>query len=216
MPVYDMKCPRCGKQSTEYDENKWQCLHCSNKFVYKEESPTYQSQTTVNIQGTQLVDLEPYDSANERPYEEPYLKRHSLEEDPKRKELKRRYAIWDEWNQALFPIFLLASASIIFFALQTFQTVWGKVLTLSAPSLPLVLKLITWRKMGKIKAKWEQRRRSLNSRKEIVGWWALCPSCKKKKSSFCYDEKKPASGPVHCECGKQFMLREGKSHAIKR
>ena len=28
MPVYDMKCPRCGKQSTEYDENKWQCLTC--------------------------------------------------------------------------------------------------------------------------------------------------------------------------------------------
>ena len=88
MPVYDMKCPRCGKQSTEYDENKWQCLHCGNKFVYKEESTTYQSQTNVNIQGSSLFDVEPYDSGNERPITESYGKRHSLEEDSRFKKLE--------------------------------------------------------------------------------------------------------------------------------
>ena len=70
MPVYDMKCPRCGKQSTEYDENKWQCLHCGNKFVYKEESTTYQSQTNVNIQGSSLFDVEPFDPADKLRMEE--------------------------------------------------------------------------------------------------------------------------------------------------
>ena len=88
MPVYDMKCPRCGKQSTEYDENKWQCLHCGNRFVYKEESPTYQSQTNVSIQGSSLFDVEPYDSGNERPYEESPSDRHPLEDAPEMKKLK--------------------------------------------------------------------------------------------------------------------------------
>ena len=38
MPVYNMACPKCGKQSTEYAEDRWQCLHCGNKFIYKKEN----------------------------------------------------------------------------------------------------------------------------------------------------------------------------------
>lgn len=37
MPIVPMACPKCGRQATEYDDNKWQCLHCGIKFVYKEE-----------------------------------------------------------------------------------------------------------------------------------------------------------------------------------
>jgi hypothetical protein len=37
MPVISMACPKCGKQATEYDCDKWQCLYCGIKFVYKEE-----------------------------------------------------------------------------------------------------------------------------------------------------------------------------------
>ncbi len=36
MPVISMACPKCGKQATEYAENKWQCLHCGRKFLYEE------------------------------------------------------------------------------------------------------------------------------------------------------------------------------------
>ena len=32
-----MACPKCGRQATEYDAHKWQCLHCGIKFVYEEE-----------------------------------------------------------------------------------------------------------------------------------------------------------------------------------
>ena len=35
MPVISLSCPQCGKPSTEYDENKWQCLTCGSKFVYE-------------------------------------------------------------------------------------------------------------------------------------------------------------------------------------
>ena len=37
MPIVPMSCPKCGRQATEYDAHKWQCLHCGIKFVYKEE-----------------------------------------------------------------------------------------------------------------------------------------------------------------------------------
>lgn len=35
MSIVDMRCPRCGKQATEYDENKWRCLNCNTKFIYE-------------------------------------------------------------------------------------------------------------------------------------------------------------------------------------
>ena len=44
MPVYNMACPKCGKQSTEYAEDKWQCLHCGNRFIYKNEAVVVISQ----------------------------------------------------------------------------------------------------------------------------------------------------------------------------
>jgi len=36
MSIVDMRCPRCGKQATEYDKNKWRCLSCNAKFIYEE------------------------------------------------------------------------------------------------------------------------------------------------------------------------------------
>jgi len=29
-----MSCPKCGKESTEYDNNRWRCLHCGQKFFF--------------------------------------------------------------------------------------------------------------------------------------------------------------------------------------
>jgi len=35
MSIVDMRCPRCGRQATEYEENKWRCLNCNTKFIYE-------------------------------------------------------------------------------------------------------------------------------------------------------------------------------------
>jgi hypothetical protein len=35
MAVVDMRCPKCGKQSTEYQKNKWRCLACGAYFLYE-------------------------------------------------------------------------------------------------------------------------------------------------------------------------------------
>jgi hypothetical protein len=52
MPVQPMMCPRCGKEATEYDENKWQCLNprCGAKFIY--ESPPETSRKEISITKT--------------------------------------------------------------------------------------------------------------------------------------------------------------------
>lgn len=34
-PVQSMNCPKCGKSASEYQPNKWKCLHCGRKFIYE-------------------------------------------------------------------------------------------------------------------------------------------------------------------------------------
>lgn len=33
--IVSLNCPKCGKESSEYQENKWKCLTCGSKFVYE-------------------------------------------------------------------------------------------------------------------------------------------------------------------------------------
>ena len=63
MPILSMACPRCGKQSTEYEENKWQCLHCGNKFIIRDEKQSVNISNTF-LQGDFLYDLVPHEQPN--------------------------------------------------------------------------------------------------------------------------------------------------------
>jgi ribosomal protein L37AE/L43A len=59
--VVNMACPSCGKQATEYDEHKWSCLHCGNKFVFvPPTSPQTNNyvQSTVNAVGQPTYELD--------------------------------------------------------------------------------------------------------------------------------------------------------------
>ena len=131
MPVYDMACPKCGKQATEYDENKWRCLHCGNKFIYKEERPSYEINTTVNIESSALFDVETDDTPNNRPYEEPYLKCHNLDDDTEiqaARELKRASKIGIIFTGSfLLPLGTIVGLSMTGFA-HPFGNWMGSVL----------------------------------------------------------------------------------------
>lgn len=35
MSIQTMNCPHCGREATEYQECKWQCLYCGTKFIYE-------------------------------------------------------------------------------------------------------------------------------------------------------------------------------------
>lgn len=57
MPVVSMNCPVCGKQATEYDENKWQCLYCGGKFRYERPmAPREVPAVTINKGGKAVAD----------------------------------------------------------------------------------------------------------------------------------------------------------------
>ena len=233
-----MKCPRCGKQSTEYDENKWQCLHCGNRFVYKEESPTYHSQTNVSIQGSSLFDVEPYDLGNEGPYGEPYLNRHPEELDElnqaKRKSPLRLIIEFAGWFGAIFLWLVTVIALLAYmnpikpWAPYDTEDGWREfeerrssdfaaffILLLLAIVLTVILLGVSISRKKQLR-KLEMRVARLRNHKELVGWVAICPSCKEDHSRYRFTEKNPTSGPAHCSsCGKQFMLVEGRAHVIK-
>ena len=82
MSLYDMSCPKCGRPATEYDENKWQCLHCGNKFVYKAEpAPTITTNTSVSIVPSALYDIDVGGPENNRPLLAPWFTVHKAEDD---------------------------------------------------------------------------------------------------------------------------------------
>jgi hypothetical protein len=33
MPIQSTACPKCGKEASEYEPNKWRCLHCGRTFI---------------------------------------------------------------------------------------------------------------------------------------------------------------------------------------
>ena len=201
MPVYEMSCPKCGKPASEYAEDKWQCLSCQHKFIYKDESVVQHFKTTVNIENAPLIDLESSDPSCEQPVEQPYTKWHSLEEDA-------------EWKSAIKRCESKVVSVAIYLGLTVlFGIIWGLcILTFIVPSLiAAIINQIYgfwWKKKAAVRAKY------LSTLSETVGWTTLCPFCKAKHSQYFFIEKPPAAAPVHCtSCGKQFMLVNG--HAFK-
>lgn len=57
--IVDMACPGCGGRSTEYDERKWLCLKCGNKFIYAPaEAPATTIHNVVTIAGEAPFELD--------------------------------------------------------------------------------------------------------------------------------------------------------------
>jgi len=60
MKIINCACPKCGKQTTEYDNDKWTCLHCGNKFVIKPEAETHiNNNNFTDIHSDALFDIDP-------------------------------------------------------------------------------------------------------------------------------------------------------------
>jgi hypothetical protein len=63
--IVNMACPKCGGQATEYDDKKWSCLRCGNKFIYAPVQPSHTFvQSNVHIQGQATFEL---DAKNAKP-----------------------------------------------------------------------------------------------------------------------------------------------------
>ncbi len=173
----------------------------------------------MNVQGDPPVAVEPYDSVNEKPLKQPYLKAHPEELD----ELKQARGK----SPIRLPFKIVGWLVAIFFGgAVTFSLIEDGVPPNQIPlaivfllmCVPLIASLLTsGRAPKKTLRELERKIARLKKRKENVGWTALCPSCKEEHSRYRNDDQDLTSGPAHCKsCGKQFMLLKGKSHAIKR
>ena len=215
MPIYEMSCPKCGKQSSEYDENKWKCLSCGNKFMYKDERVTQHLNATVSIQESTLFDVEPWDASCETPIIESYKDVHSMNAW---KTATRKSKDYPDWFVLSLPL-----TGILFFL-----GIIGTLETSGAGAACLVLGVMVF--VGSVtsviaqKRGWKQRaeemKESIPVLMKTVGWIALCPYCGKEHSRYMERERanlSSSSSTTHCSsCGKQFFLLNGKSHRLKR
>ena len=57
--IVNLSCPKCGGPASEYDEKKWQCLKCGDKFLYEPTQPNQTFvQSNVTIQGQANFELD--------------------------------------------------------------------------------------------------------------------------------------------------------------
>ena len=64
MALYNMQCPVCGSDTTNYDGRKtWKCLSCRNELVLQEDINNYN--TSINVHSKALYD---FDIGNSKPF----------------------------------------------------------------------------------------------------------------------------------------------------
>lgn len=205
MPVYDMSCPKCGQQTTEYDENKWQCLHCGDKFVYKQEpAATFNTHTNVTIAPSALYDIEVGDPVNNRPLLGSWLKAHKAEEDEQMaRDLK-----------AVNKVGCLVALAVLVLAIVAAGFQYAPV-ALGFVVLAVILAVVAVVNTPEASARIRARKKYLASLQERIGTIILCPYCHEKYSECRFGEEEPQE-LTHCmACGKQFLVAGLNSYKIK-
>jgi hypothetical protein len=56
--IVNMACPKCGGQATEYEEKKWSCSFCGNRFVLAADPSHTFVQSNIHIQGQATFELD--------------------------------------------------------------------------------------------------------------------------------------------------------------
>jgi predicted nucleic acid-binding Zn ribbon protein len=201
MAIYSMACPKCGKRATEYDENKWQCLQCGIKFIYKNEAASYQ--TNISIAGSTLFDLDPNTATHHLSYEVPYLSRHDWERDEEIVKAKVRRDEPLKWG-------LILLAPCIFFGCMAKNILPVIIMLFGVPSVVcLIVGYNRYERRGNIIS---ARQKYLSSMMERIGSIVLCPYCKKEHTQLYISPPPLPTAPQvkhldHCKhCGKQFYM----------
>jgi protein-arginine kinase activator protein McsA len=56
--LINIACPKCGGKATEYDDKKWSCSFCGNKFIFTVDPSHTFVQSNVHIQGEAPFELD--------------------------------------------------------------------------------------------------------------------------------------------------------------
>ena len=226
-----MACPSCGKQATEYDEHKWSCLHCGNKFVFvPPTSPQTHNyvQNSVNVVGQTTYEL---DVQNAKPAK-PIIKTRYEHSPQQFYDIPPFGGLLDGYNnekkkvessRTLLTFWLFCG---LLFGIMTISGITSRSLLLFLCIIPalgsFVFALLYFvgssdyeLKAKEIKLsmeKLEQSRLDMETKKKekiTVGYQPVCPFC-------IADVANPSEGLSHClKCGKQFHYSNQCSYPVK-
>jgi rubredoxin len=226
--IVNMACPKCGGQATEYDENKWSCLRCGNKFIFAPEQPRQTIvQSNVHIQGQGNFDL---DTANARPPAPRIIK--MIEHDPGY--FSKRIAInttkitalqnelpWKVTKKNIaLPIFLVM---LIGWGIVLSLVLWTALFVKPRPDgdvveqiviflfligLPALISFFIYRplhnRVRELKSQLKELQQSNlsmgqeNSRDTKIGDYIVCPHCAAPSDYVALKSPPPAEGLRHC------------------
>ena len=236
-----MACPKCGGQSTEYDDKKWSCLRCGNKFVYE---PTQAShtlvQSNVHIQGQATFELDVGNAKSPLPK---MVK--MIEHDPSYfgnqiAELTRKIA---SYNAIKYPVYILQltflSICIILGIVELlccfsilahppeYRSEFGdSVLAIIGCGVLFLISFLLFRRYRKaIKAhnliihNCQQTIYSLEHENQMdtkVGDFIICPHCETPFEYVGLKSMPPLESLKHClNCGRQFFTSGLNSYPVR-
>lgn len=241
--IVNMACPKCGGQATEYDEKKWSCLRCGNKFVYAPVQPSHTFvQSNVHIQGQAPFEL---DVANGK---SPFPKMvKMIEHDPncfgKRIEENKRLIVainrrlsGHRFKRLIALIFIvlmgLVMVMVILAALEATTDKSDDSNSVGLAFVGLVLSgffmlLPVWaffycrneiRQDNLLIQKLQQTISSLEQQNQMdtrIGDYIICPHCETTLEYVPVDTPLPIEGLKHClKCGRQFFTSGLKSYPV--
>ena len=240
--IINLACPECGGQATEYDEKKWSCLKCGNKFIYAPTQPSHTFvQSNIHIQGQATFEI---DARNAKPSIPKMAKMNECNPDLFGKKISENSRGIIEINRrissqkskklvALVFVFLMGG----FMALATMGTlveafdknsnsdVGGSIVGLVLWGVLMLWPVIAFfvyrnkiREDDLTIQKLEQTIVTLeleNNTDTRVGDFVVCPHCENSLSYVPLNAPPPINGLKHClKCGKQFFTSGLTSYPI--
>lgn len=215
MAVQSMACPKCGKMATEYEQDKWWCLNpsCQIKFVYKNEAPTYitNSQATISISAGALYDINTAGASPFRIAKIPWTDKHKYEQDMAFRTLNVPVTTTPGW--------LLMAGGIVALLLGVCSggpdrgcfLVGGLGLCGFATTLMRGASTDDKQRKQKLQA----RKAELSALMEKQHVEVLCPGCRTARARYEPDDPIP-EGLTHClSCGRQFVVGKTHTYPIK-
>jgi Zn finger protein HypA/HybF involved in hydrogenase expression len=236
--IVNMACPKCGGQATEYDEKKWSCPFCGNKFTIAVGPSHTFVQSNVHIQGHASFEL---DVANVKLPLPKMVK--MIEHDPdffgklitentlkiavhqrqaSRKKATKTLALaccvllWSFGALACFGILVGPRDS------ESVGTgIVGVVLLAIVSLFPFAVFLYFRKEMREYNLmiqKFQQTISSLeeqNSMDTKVGDYIVCPHCESALDYFALNCPPPVEGLKHClKCGRQYFSNGLNSYRV--
>jgi hypothetical protein len=227
--LVNMACPKCGGQATEYDDKKWSCSFCGNKFVLAVDPSHTFVQSNVHIQGQATFDL---DVAKAKP---PFPKMvKMIEHDPnyfgkriaenthkiavhqrqafRKKTIKNRALVicvlmWSLGGLACLGILVGPHDSE-----SVSSGVVGFVLSAIASLFPFAVFVYFRKEMREYNLmihKFQEANSSLQQQNLMdtrIGDYIVCPHCEATLDYFPVNSPPPIEGLKHCvKCGRQFF-----------